>query len=223
MNITGPITSATGVVQVVKDGASTNTATLGAVSTNGGLLYARNGTLSLTGVTNLGAGPIIVAQNSGTGNHSVLNISNDLNALNLLISQNGARSGAVYQTAGSVNFSQASGTGNLAIGGATPTQNVGAYYKISGGTLLTNEIGVGGNVAGSVGVLEATGGVVTVGGAGTSPSPAAARSVRACSTASPARPSMRPESKISGAAPRALNPSSTSAARSTPPPAPRSA
>jgi len=64
--------------------------------------------------------------------------------------------GAVYQSGGSLTLTQGAGTNNFQLGVGI---NGYGYYKMSGGTLTLNEMGIGGATnAGTTGVMEVTNG-----------------------------------------------------------------
>ena len=66
-------------------------------------------------------------------------------------------SGVVSQSGGLVSLVQGGSTTDLAIGAAGGGYG---YYKMTGGTLLTNEIDVGGATGSNTGVMNVTGGTI---------------------------------------------------------------
>src|SRR5690606_34245684 len=164
VTVSGNITSETGTIALFKGG--TNTATLsGTTTTNGGGVTVRAGTLNIDNTLNAGGGGIIVSDNSGSGNSATLNIAANVTALNMSVNGAAARSGAVYQTSGTVTLTQGAAASNFVVGNfANPTQGTSGYYKLSGGSLTANEFAIGGNVAGSVGVMDVTAGTATSNG-----------------------------------------------------------
>ena len=130
------------------------------------------GTLNIAGAmgATTAAGPITVGNTANV--NGILNISaNITSSSNIVIggqlagNATGANAiGAVYQTAGTFNSTTGASVNAFQLGGA----NAGyGYYKLSGGTLISNEIGIGGgnqNNTGATGVMDITGGTFTENG-----------------------------------------------------------
>ncbi len=135
-----------------------NKSTVGTVSLSGANTYTgnttvSNGTLAISGGLSAAAGNIIVAP---AADSAVVNVlpGASITRNNLQIGS-GTAAGAVVQTGGAVSQTQAANVADFRIGAAA---NAYGYYKLSGGTLTANEIGVGSDLAGSVGVMDITGG-----------------------------------------------------------------
>jgi autotransporter-associated beta strand protein len=79
----------------------------------------------------------------------------------MFVGDGGGGAGAVYQSGGTLTLTQTAGVDNLRIGSTT---NGKGYYKLSGGTLTANEIGVGASLGNTVGVMDVTGGTATSNG-----------------------------------------------------------
>ena len=108
--------------------------------------------------------------------NGILNISANITSSSSIVvggqlagNANGANAaGAVYQTAGTFNATTAANVNAFQVGAANSAYG---YYKLSGGTLISNEIGIGGGNAGggngstnAVGVMDITGGTFTENG-----------------------------------------------------------
>ena len=154
-----------------------NTATLNLpLAGTAGLTKAGGGTLvlsgnnSYSGATIVSAGTMSVASVGGgaaaaatltvgntAGTPAVLNILPGANVTNynLTIGGNATAAGAVFQSGGALTQAQVANIANFRLGGVA---NGYGYYNLSGGTLTVNEIGVGSDLAGSIGVMDITGG-----------------------------------------------------------------
>ena len=66
--------------------------------------------------------------------------------------------GTAYQTSGDVVLTQGASVDNLRIGSTVSGRG---YYKLSGGTLTVNEVGVGASQNDAIGVMDITGGILT--------------------------------------------------------------
>lgn len=134
----------------------------GSSSLNGGLFVRGGGTLNLSGTfgTSTVANTFIVGQALGSG---VLNIPTGvaITRSNLFVGDAFGVAGAVYQSGGSVTLTQGAGVDNLRIGSA---ESGNGYYRMSGGTLTANEIGVGALANNTTGVMDVTAGTVTSNG-----------------------------------------------------------
>ena len=128
----------------------------GGTNVAGGLLsISGNGTLASAAAANFRVGTV-------ASSAAILNLqtSATISTNNLFIGDAGAGTGggAVYQSSGTLNLTQAAGTDNLRIGS---NANGYGYYSLSGGNLTSNEAGVGGSLGGSVGVMDVSGGTFT--------------------------------------------------------------
>lgn len=160
--VTGAITNGTNVVSLLKSGAGAWTLS-NAGNTFTGAVTVSAGVLNISGSlgTNTANGNFRVGTVANTA--AVLNILPGAvinNRYNMFVGDAGAGTGggAVYQSGGSLTLTQAASVDNLRIG-----SNAGGYgyYNLSGGTLTTNEVGVGASLNGTVGVLDISGGVLT--------------------------------------------------------------
>lgn len=160
--VTGVISNGlTAAVSIQKTG--TGTWKLSGANTATGFVTVAGGQLNITGSlgTNATNGNFKVGTVANT--KAILNILPGAainNRFNLFIGDAGAGTGggAVYQSGGSLTLTQAGNVDNLRIG-----SNAGGYgyYGMSGGTLTTNEIGVGASLSGTVGVMDMSAGTVT--------------------------------------------------------------
>lgn len=167
------------------------TVTLGGNNTFTGSINVAGGTLNLTGTNattaaiNVHGGALNLSNTISAGTTLITVGGSQNGVLNILPGANVSRNnlsvgtfnngaGAVYQTGGNLTLVQAAGVGNFQLGALT---NAYGYYKISGGTLALNEIGVGGSGGlNGIGVMDVTNagvvndaGWITVGrGGGTS-------------------------------------------------------
>jgi autotransporter-associated beta strand protein len=163
-----------------------NTLTLsGGIQTGAGAITVTAGTLNLQG-TNTNTGAITVAggtlnvsgalgTNTTNGNFrvgtvgsvpAVLNILPGAvlnNRFNLFVGDagSGTGGGAVYQSGGSVTLTQGASVDNIRVGSNASGYG---YYNLSNGTLTTNEAGVGGSLADTIGVIDVSGGTFTSNG-----------------------------------------------------------
>ena len=149
-----------GVTSIAKSG--TGTWTLSGPSTHTGSFNVSGGTLNLSG--SLGNNTSNAQFRVGTvaSTPAILNILPGAAAsrLNLFVGDagSGTGGGAVYQSGGSIILTQGAGVDNVRVG-----SNAGGYgyYKMSGGTLTTNEIGVGASLADTIGVMEVSAGTIS--------------------------------------------------------------
>jgi autotransporter-associated beta strand protein len=144
---------------LLKSGAGPLTLS-GANAYNGSTIH-RQGTLNLTGAAKAGSGGIYVVDNNAASTTSaVLNISSDLTAYRLWLGDRAGANqvGAAYQTSGNVWFTQGGNVDDFRIGSVA---NGRGYYKLSGGTLTANEVGIGSTQNDTIGIFEITGGAFT--------------------------------------------------------------
>ncbi len=177
-NATSRIDVINGTGNVTIAGAVTN----GGTATASGLTYSGTGTLSLSG-TNTYNGQTTVS--SGTlnfsgslssaaqinvgvagGGNAVLNVlpgaSITMNNSNVLIGLGNTSTtgqGFVYQSGGTLTNT---GYTQLQIGAATTNVPSYGYYNLSGGTVSVNEADIGGFNGASAGVLDMSGGTITI-------------------------------------------------------------
>ena len=151
-----------GAIGLIKLG--TGTLVLDKANTFTGAINVAGGTLTLSNT---------VGANTANGNFRVGTVANTkatlnitsgatLNRFNLFVGDAGAGTGggAVYQSGGTLTLTQGAGIDNLRIG-----SNAGGYgyYSLSGGSLTSNEVGIGASLNGTTGVMDITGGTFTTG------------------------------------------------------------
>ncbi|MEO5914363.1 MAG: autotransporter-associated beta strand repeat-containing protein [Luteolibacter sp.] len=151
----------TGVLSVTK--AGTGSWTLSGANSNTGTLAVAGGTLNLSSTlgANITNGSVRVGAVASAP--AILNILPGAvanNRFNMFVGDagSGTGGGAVYQTGGTVLFTQAAGIDPLRIGSNTAGYG---YYKLSGGTVTSSRPTVGASLPDTVGVLEVTGGTFT--------------------------------------------------------------
>ena len=111
---------------------------------------------------------------SGTGSGSWLKIGDtagskgrlditggSLTRYDIIIGANATGPGAVYHSGGTLTLAQAASTSDFQLGGVASGYG---YYKLTGGTLTANEIGIGGYFNDSVGVMDMSSGTFTSAG-----------------------------------------------------------
>ena len=177
--ITGAIANNLNVLTVFKNNSSTWTLS------NSGNAYSGNttvsgGTLNLTGgagVTNglfvNGGGTLNLAgtfgANAVTANNVIIGQAAGRGALtipagatvprmNMFVGDNVAGDGAVYQSGGTVTFSQAAGIDNLRVGSSASGKG---YYRLTGGSVTAARPAIGASLADTFGVFEMTNGTLT--------------------------------------------------------------
>ncbi|MFM2293881.1 MAG: toxins and related Ca2+-binding domain, partial [Verrucomicrobiota bacterium] len=147
---------------VFKDGSGEWT--LSGANGYSGSTVVRRGTLNLSGAaktSTTNSGLYIVDNNAAATFSPRLNISADVNAAQMWLGDRAgatpAQIGSVYQSAGVVTLSQGSSVDNLRIGSVTSGQG---YYNLSGGSISANEIGLGGSLNNTIGVMDISGGTL---------------------------------------------------------------
>ena len=144
---------------ILKTGAGV--LTLSGDDSHTGATTVRQGTLNLTGSAKTGSSGIyIVDNNAASTTNAVVNISSSVTAARMWLGdRSGAgQVGAAYQNAGDVLLTQAASVDDLRIGSVAGGRG---YYKLSGGSLTVNEVGVGGNLNDTIGIFDITGGTFT--------------------------------------------------------------
>ena len=146
--------SLAGTVGLTKSG--TGTLVLSGVNSYTGNVIANAGTLTVSGSGGGGAAATLTVGTT-PGVPATMNILNGANITNsfLTIGGNATAPGAIFQSGGA--FTQAGGANisDFRLGGVV---NGYGYYNLSGGTLTVNEVGVGSDQTGSIGVMDITGG-----------------------------------------------------------------
>jgi autotransporter-associated beta strand protein len=135
--------------------------TLSGDDTHTGATTVRQGTLNLTGSAKSGSSGIyVVDNNAASTTNARLNISSRVTAARMWLGDRAGSSqiGAVYQTSGDVTLTQAASVDDLRIGSVAGGRG---YYKLSGGTLTVNEVGIGAANNDTIGILDITGGSFT--------------------------------------------------------------
>ena len=126
-----------------------------------GATTVRQGALNLTGMAKSGSsGLYVVDNNAASTTSAMLNISADVSAYHMWLGDRAGAGqvGAVYQTGGNVSLTQGGSVDDLRIGS---TASGRGYYKLSGGTLMVNEAGIGASLNDTIGILEIAGGTFT--------------------------------------------------------------
>ncbi len=151
-SISAPLAGTQGLTK-----AGTGTAVLSGNNSYTGATLVKAGTLSLSNVGGGAAAASTLTVGSTAGSPAILNIQPGANftAYTLAIGGNATAPGAVFQSGGALTQAQAANITDFRLGGAA---NGYGYYNLSGGTLTVNEVGVGSDLAGSVGVLDISGG-----------------------------------------------------------------
>ena len=137
------------------------TLTVSGNDTHTGATTVRQGTLNLTGASKFGSSGIyIVDNNAASTTNASLNISSSVSAARMWLGDRAGSSqvGAAYQTSGDVVLTQGAGVDDCRIGSVASGRG---YYKLSGGTLTVNEVGIGAANNDTIGILEITGGAFT--------------------------------------------------------------
>jgi len=153
------MSNASGTLAMTKTGSGVGT--LAGTNSYSGSTVVRQGTLSLSGGAKTGGGGYYVVDNNAVSTTSaILNISSSVTAYQIWLSDRAGSSqaGALYQTAGDLVLTQGAGVDNLRVGSVASGRG---YYKLSGGSLTVNEMGIGGSLSGTIGVMDMTGGIIT--------------------------------------------------------------
>lgn len=140
--------------------------TLSGENTYTGPTLVRQGTVNFTGAPKSGGnvyGIYAPDNNAASTTNAVLNISTSLTTYELWLGDRAGAGqvGAAYQTAGNVVLTRGGSVDDFRIG-STPSGR--GYYKLSGGTLTANEVGVGGSQNDTIGIMDITGGAMTING-----------------------------------------------------------
>jgi autotransporter-associated beta strand protein len=138
--------------------SGSGTLTLSGPNTFTGTTINRLGKLNLTGAPKTSGGSIYVVDNNAASTTSAtLNIASSVTAYRLWLGDRtgSGQMGAAYQTSGDVVFTQGASVDDFRIGSVAGGRG---YYKLSGGTLTANEVGVGGSQNDAFGIFEITGG-----------------------------------------------------------------
>lgn len=157
----GSIVRGAGAVGITKIGAGAQT--LSGNNNFAGSTIVRRGTLNITGSSTGTGGVYVVDNNAASTASAMLNISGDVTATNMWLGDRAGagQAGAVYQTSGTVTLTRPAGIDDFRIG------SVGGggagYYKLVGGTLIANEVGIGAGatLTDTLGVMDITGGTFT--------------------------------------------------------------
>ena len=152
--------------------AGTGTTTLNGSNSYIGTTAVNAGTLDVSGIQS-GDGSVTLGNTAST--NATLNIqpNSSVTASGLFIGNNATAPGAVYQTGGSLTLTNVAGGNDISIGNVASGYG---YYSLSGGTVATNEVDVGGLFNASTGVMDMSGGTlndagwITVGRGGTTSS-----------------------------------------------------
>ena len=151
--ITAPLAGTQGLTK-----AGSGTAVLGGNNSYTGATIVKAGTLT---ISSAGGGGAVAANTLTVGNtagiSATLNITGGANVTNynLTIGGNATAAGAVFQSGGALTQAQAANIADFRLGGVA---NGYGYYNLSGGTLTVNEVGVGSDQTGAVGVMDISGG-----------------------------------------------------------------
>ena len=157
--LSGQISAAGGLLKT-----GTGSLTLSGPNSFTGSTLHRQGTLNLTGAGKSGGGIIsIVDNNAASTTNAVLNISSDVAAYSLWLGDfaGSGQVGAAYQKSGDVIFTEGASIYDFRVGSLASGRG---YYKLSGGTLTANEIDVGSEQNDTIGIVDMTGGTMTING-----------------------------------------------------------
>lgn len=147
---------------LLKTGTGTLTLTGGNTAT--GTTTHRQGTLNLSGAAKSGSGGIYVVDNNAASTTSaMLNISSSVSTYRIWLGDRAGSGqvGAAYQAGGDVVLTQGASVDDFRIGSVAGGRG---YYKLSGGTLAANEVGIGGSQNDTIGIMDITGGALTING-----------------------------------------------------------
>ena len=137
------------------------TLTVNGSDTRTGATTVRQGTLNFTGAAKSGSSGIyIVDNNAASTTNATVNISANVTTARMWLGDRAGSGqvGAAYQTSGDVVLTQAASVDDMRIGSVAGGRG---YYKISGGTLTVNEVGIGGSQNDTIGIFDITGGTFT--------------------------------------------------------------
>lgn len=141
--------------------------TVSGSDTHTGPTVVRQGRLNLTGQpkSNGGFAYGIYApdNNAASTTNAMLNISTSVTTYELWLGDRAGSGqvGAAYQTAGDVYLTRGASVDDLRIGSVAGGRG---YYKLAGGTLTANEVGIGGSQNDTIGIMDITGGALTING-----------------------------------------------------------
>ena len=132
----------------------------GSSSYTGSTAVEAGARLELAG-THSGGGALLVGSVADSRATAVISGSVTAASLNG-VGGGGSGAGAIYQTGGSLDLTQAAADTNFSLGGVGNNVSAGyGFYGISSGTLTANRLSVGAQADGAVGVFEMNGGTVT--------------------------------------------------------------
>ncbi len=141
--------------------SGSGTLTVSGPDTHTGPTMVRQGTLNLTGAAKTGSSGIyVVDNNAASTTNAIVNISTDVTAARLWLGDRAGSGqvGAAYQSGGNVSLTQSASVDDLRIGSVASGRG---YYKLSGGALTVNEIGIGALNNDTIGIFDITGGTFT--------------------------------------------------------------
>ena len=132
----------------------------GSTSYTGSTAVEAGARLELAG-SHTGGGPLLVGSVADSRATAVISGAVTASSLNG-VGGGGSGAGAIYQTGGSLDLTQAIGDTNFSLGGVGNNVSAGyGFYGVSSGTLTANRLSIGARADGAVGVLEINGGTVT--------------------------------------------------------------
>jgi autotransporter-associated beta strand protein len=166
--------SAGGQLALTKNGTGTLTLS-GGPHTYSGPTLVSGGTLVNSSIGGSTAASATLTVGNITGTPAVLEIVPGANVTNYTLSIGNSANGAIFQTGGTFTQVQGASITDFRIGDGTGGYG---YYQLSGGTLIANEVGVGGGNGGNgtIGAMDISGGTfydagwITVGRGGTTSS-----------------------------------------------------
>ena len=159
--VSGNIINGSGIIAITKSGTGTLTLS-GATNNYSGATIVSAGRLIASSVGGSTANTATLTVGNVAGSPAIMNILPGANLTNYNLAIGGATApGAVFQSGGALTQAQAANVANFRLGGVA---NSYGYYNLSGGTLTANEIGVGSDQNGAIGVLDISGGNYISGG-----------------------------------------------------------